>query len=933
MAKPDNSTDQQSLPKFLFHEIPAADGESIFSEAIVNTLRESLLVLDHQFRVRSANRSFYELFQVLPSQTEGKLIYDLGDGQWDIPELHRLLEEVLPKHTEIKDFEVTYNFENLGKRTMLLNARTLVYQNHLRLMLLAIEDVTEQKHAQTVSLEHVMQLQMFIENAPAALAMLDRQMHYLVASRRWMNDYRLGDKNIIGLSHYAIFPEISDSWKSVHRRALAGEVIRNDEDRFLRSDGSMHWLRWEVRPWYTADGTIGGIVLFSEDITERKQAENALRDSQAKLKSALNSMTDAVVITDALGRFVDFNDAFLVFHRFKNEEYLRVDLEDYPSLYEVRFSDGTETPLDMWAVPRALRGETGIEEEYHISRKDSGESWIGSYSFAPIHSVDGDIIGSVVVARDITARVRAEIALRESQSQLTIEANSLIRLNEATSRLWKMRDLKTGLEEILHATIEMLSSDFGNIQVLDSSRQTLTIAAQHGFGEPFLNFFREVNIQQSCACGRALYSGRRIIIEDVRNDPEYAEFRSIAESSGYLAVQSTPLLSPEGKPLGIISTYWRSPHRPSEQELRRLDLYACQAADFILRCRADQILHDREERLAAVLNTAADAIITIDQRGIMTSVNAATERMFGYSHSELVGQNVRMLMPAPYANEHDGYLKRYVATREAHVIGSGREALAKRKDGTTFPVDLAVSEIDNLCLFTGIIRDISERKNLQRDVLGILEDEQRRIGQDLHDSVQQELAGTGLLFQTLIDIFAQESIGMDELASGQITELTGKIKRGLSRAHEEIRSISRGLTPIRLDRNGLMEALQELASRTDGLQSVTCAFKCNRKITITKGFIATHLYRIAQEAVTNALKHANPSHILIELAADERHWILRIANDGKNFDSQRAEKGLGLKTMQYRAGLIGGSLTISMLETGGTVITCRVYKEGVSDEE
>jgi PAS domain S-box-containing protein len=905
----------------------------IFAKEIVNTLRESLLVLDEQFHVRTANRSFYEMFQVLPSQTEGVLVYELGNGQWDIPELHQLLEEVLPKHREIKDFEVTHHFEHLGKRTMLLNARTLVDENHLRLMLLAIEDVTEQKQAQTASFEHVMQLRMFIEHAPAALAMLDRQMRYLVASRRWITDYRLGDKNIIGLSHYQVFPEISESWKSVHMRALAGEVVRNEEDRFIRSDGSIHWLRWEVRPWYTAEGAIGGIVLFSEDITERKEVENDLRDSQAKLKSALNSMTDAVVFTDALGRFVDFNDAFLVFHRFRNEETLRVNLEDSSSLYEMRFSDGTTTPSDMWPIARALRGETGIEEEYHLRRKDSGESWIGSYSFAPIHSIHGEIIGSVVVARDITARVRAEIALRESQAQLTTEANSLIRLNKATSRLWKMRDLKTGLEEILHATIEMLSSDFGSIQVLDADGETLKIAAQHGFSERFPDFFREVNLYQSCACGRAFSSSQRVIVEDVRQDPEYAEFRDIAESSGYLAVQSTPLLSPEGHPLGMISTHWRVPHRPSEQELRRLDLYACQAADFILRCISDKALQDREKRLAAVLNTAADAVITIDQRGIMTSVNAATEKMFGYGREELVGQNVRMLMPAPYADEHDGYLKRYAATRQARVIGLGREALARRKDGTTFPVDLAVSEIDDLCLFTGIIRDISERKNLQRDILGILEDEQQRIGQDLHDSVQQELAGLGLLVQTLVDILTQESTRLDEIAAGQIADLTRKIKRGLSRTHEEIRSISRGLAPIRLDKSGLMEALRDLASRTDGLQSVACAFKCNRKISITKSFIATHLYRIAQEAVTNALKHANPSHILIELASDERHWILRIANDGISFDNQNVEKGLGLKTMQYRASLISGSLTISTIETGGTLITCRVYKEGVDDEE
>ncbi|HLO62441.1 MAG TPA: PAS domain S-box protein [Azonexus sp.] len=111
------------------------------------------------------------------------------------------------------------------------------------------------------------QLRLFIEHAPAALAMFDCDMRYLAVSRRWMEDYRLGTQQLIGRSHYDIFPEIPESWRQTHQRGMAGAVLTGDNDRFLRADGSEHWIRWEIRPWRTAAGTVGGIVIFSEDIT------------------------------------------------------------------------------------------------------------------------------------------------------------------------------------------------------------------------------------------------------------------------------------------------------------------------------------------------------------------------------------------------------------------------------------------------------------------------------------------------------------------------------------------------------------------------------------------------------------------------------------------------------------------------------------------
>ncbi|MGE0643297.1 MAG: PAS domain S-box protein [Nitrospira sp.] len=127
-------------------------------------------------------------------------------------------------------------------------------------------------------------LRLFIEHAPVALAMFDRDMRYLAVSRRWITDYGLNETDVIGHSHYAIFPEVTDRWKAVHQQGLAGAIVREDQDLFQRADGSERWLCWEVRPWKTDEGGVGGIVIFTEDITERKKVEQELRNHRTQLE-------------------------------------------------------------------------------------------------------------------------------------------------------------------------------------------------------------------------------------------------------------------------------------------------------------------------------------------------------------------------------------------------------------------------------------------------------------------------------------------------------------------------------------------------------------------------------------------------------------------------------------------------------------------------
>ena len=146
-----------------------------------------------------------------------------------------------------------------------------------------IDITARKKNEQTVKRsEHLLRL--FVEHAPAAIAMFNHEMKYLAVSQRVLEDYRLGDQTLIGRTHYDVFPEIPERWKEIHRRCLAGNIEKCDADPFPRADGRLDWIRWEIHPWYETAGKIGGIILFSEVITKRVQTEKALRQSHNQLR-------------------------------------------------------------------------------------------------------------------------------------------------------------------------------------------------------------------------------------------------------------------------------------------------------------------------------------------------------------------------------------------------------------------------------------------------------------------------------------------------------------------------------------------------------------------------------------------------------------------------------------------------------------------------
>ncbi len=217
-----------------------------------------------------------------------------------------------------------------------------------------------------------------------------------------------------------------------------------------------------------------------------------------------------------------------------------------------------------------------------------------------------------------------------------------------------------------------------------------------------------------------------------------------------------------------------------------------------------------------------------------------------------------------------------------------------------------------------LLDEITRRRSLEKELLSVVEREQRRTGRELHDSVGQQLTGIAFMVEVLGQKLTDKSLGEE-------ASYAKKINMRIRQAVEQTHSLVKGLRPVDLDRNGLAFALQELAADTEQLFNISCTFLCEDNVIIDNVSVASNLYRIAQEAITNAVKHGKTGNITLELAEENGCLIMRVRNDGQDFPERtETARGMGLSIMRYRAEMIDGSLDIGRGAMGGTCVTCVV---------
>jgi PAS domain S-box-containing protein len=258
--------------------------------------------------------------------------------------------------------------------------------------------------------EREAQLALFVEHAPAAIAMFDGKMRYLAASRRYVADFRLPpDIGLIGRSHYDVFPDIPPRWREVHARVLAGEELSHEEDPFLRQDGRTDWCRWFMKPWRSADGRIGGALLFSEVITEQVAARRAFTDSEARFRATFENAAVGIAHFDPDFRWLRANEALCRILGYRPDELVTKSLED------INDPDDLRACLVQVERMRDRKIDSfGIDKRYR--RKDGSIVWT-RLTNGCVRKSDGSIDYFVCTFEDISARKHAEEELRKSEER------------------------------------------------------------------------------------------------------------------------------------------------------------------------------------------------------------------------------------------------------------------------------------------------------------------------------------------------------------------------------------------------------------------------------------------------------------------------------------------------------------------------------------
>ncbi len=436
--------------------------------------------------------------------------------------------------------------------------------------------------------------------------------------------------------------------------------------------------------------------------------------------------------------------------------------------------------------------------------------------------------------------------------------------------------------------------------------------------------------------------------------PELAEklqqqIRRVFETKE-LVRDETPFTSPTGQP-----GYYEYILRPVLARDGSVETVVGSTRDLTERKKAEEAFRESERRFRLLVEGTPDyAMLLLDRNNKITFWSTGAERVFGWSAEEAVGQAGNLIFTRE--DREKGVIEKELGIARARGHAPDRRWLV-RKDGTRIWVDGVMHRIDDkngeLGGFAKVARDASDqrriedelrhardefeqrvvertadlmatnnvlertmaqRTQLERELLEISEREKRRIGDDLHDVVCQELTATALFLKSMATKLAKES----PAAAATLNESAQLVNRNVGLA----RDLARGLQPAEVDAAGLKAALKSLATQACEKTEIKCHFKAARGVRVSDNTVALHLYRIVQEALNNALKHSGAENILVILDRSEENICVTVEDDGKGLKPKKREKGLGLHIMRYRANALGGKLIIEQRKRGGTEVRC-----------
>ena len=618
---------------------------------------------------------------------------------------------------------------------------------------------------------------------------------------------------------------------------------------------------------------------LQHEVKEHKQTTELLSEATEVFKQVTENIADVFWVTDPSKTQVEYVSPVFEEVWGRSCQTLYVS----PSVWIECIHQEDRERVTRAIFSKQVAGQ--YDEEYRVVRPDGSLRWVHDRAF-PVRDELGAVYRLVGIAEDITERKRTE-QLLQAERDVGVALSS-------TS------DLTFALERLLEVAVQLEGLDCGGVYLSDPETGELDLQAHRGLSGAFAARISHYRADDTEA--RLAKSGQTVYM---RQDQIPRSLEVLWGSEGLKALAVVPIQH-KGITLGMLNL---ASYRQDEILARTrigIEMIASQAAGAIARIQAEESLRRSENQLRTIINSAPIALLATDAKGTITFEDGQALKAMGAEPSQHVrrpAEEVYCDFPAIQEN-----IRRALAGEEfTSVLEFDSTVLECRytpvRDGNRQPAGLIAVAVD-----------VTERFRLQRQILEISDREQARIGQDIHDGLCQQLIGLAICANSL-----QQSLGVQQRAE---VEPAQKICRLLDETITEARGVCQGLYPIRLSTHGLPPALEELAAEIMGRHGIVCHYEGAREALNCDVPTATHLYRIAQEAINNAVKYSGARNVAIRLDKSQDGILLEVRDDGKWRDPAPSRgSGMGMHIMNYRAQLMGGNFHCQGAENG-TVASC-----------
>ncbi|MGE5657608.1 MAG: PAS domain S-box protein [Actinomycetota bacterium] len=562
-------------------------------------------------------------------------------------------------------------------------------------------ELRERQQTELTLKEREETLKLFFKYVPAGVAVFDCNLNYLMASQRWVRDYQLESvESIIGRAHYEIFPKIPDRWKQIHQRCLGGAIEGCEEDFFERENGNSQWIRWEIHPWYKVNEEIGGIILFSEDITPRKQAQIALEQLNTELEERVKERT---------AELTKVNNLLIVTLREKEQAYQR--LEEQAQLLDL-----AHDAIITWDLNSVITfWNQGAELMYGWDKAEAlGQevhSFLKTQFPQPVAEIEAQLLKKGYWEGELIhfSRDDRSITVASRWVLQKDEAGQSLKILEINNDITQHKQAELALQEYSRQVEDLYNNAPCGYHSIDAEG---TIVQINNTELNWLGYTRDEVLNKKKFLEFMTPESQRIFYQ---NFP-------IFKQQGSLNNAEFEVLNKEGKIRWINLNATTIKDKAGNFLMSRSTLFDITERKHLEneRKQAEINLRISQSRFAGILELASDAIISINPNQQITLFNKGAEQIFGYESEEVLGQPLTMLMPLRFAEVYSQQVSQSISNKYLTRRMTEQKAIfGRRKDGTEFPAEVSISKLesDSEVILTAFLRDITTRQQAEEALL------------------------------------------------------------------------------------------------------------------------------------------------------------------------------------------------------------------------